>query len=149
MNDIFYTPAIIWFLIGLALLLGELVLPGLIILFFGIGAWITAALVLIFDISFSWQLVAFMVSSILSLAGMRSLLLKRLGIKRNSVNELSEEFIGHTCVVSTSIVPGPSGGKVSFKGTTWKAKSEFPIEEGTTVRIIAKESIVLIVEPNK
>ena len=36
------TPELFWFLLGLVLLLAEFALPGIIIMFFGIGAWITA-----------------------------------------------------------------------------------------------------------
>ena len=41
-----FTAEVIWFLIGVGLLLLELVAPGLIFVFFGIGAWITAAALL-------------------------------------------------------------------------------------------------------
>jgi inner membrane protein len=147
MNDILNNPAVLWFLTGLVLLLAELALPGLIIFFFGVGAWVTAAFVLMLDISFPGQLGVFIASSVLSLGVMRRFLLKKFGIKRNISSELSEEFLGHTCTVIKTIVPGPAGGKVNFRGTTWNARSGHLIEEGSAARIIAKESIVLIVEP--
>jgi len=34
--------ALLWFLLGLGVMALELVLPGFVIIFFGIGAWITA-----------------------------------------------------------------------------------------------------------
>mgnify|MGYP007118357041 CR=1 FL=1 len=36
---------LLWFLVGLILLLSELALPGFVIVFFGVGAWVTAVLV--------------------------------------------------------------------------------------------------------
>ena len=48
--DILQDPAVIWFLVGLGLLLLELALPGLVILFFGAGAWVTALVCAITDI---------------------------------------------------------------------------------------------------
>ena len=34
-----FNPVLIWFLIGLALVLSEFMLPGIILVFFGLGAW--------------------------------------------------------------------------------------------------------------
>ena len=35
---------LLWFLLGLAFLLSEFVVPGFVIAFFGVGAWVTAIL---------------------------------------------------------------------------------------------------------
>jgi len=53
--EILSDPAVIWFLIGLGLLLLELVLPGLVILFFGAGAWVTALACVLHDFNLNWQ----------------------------------------------------------------------------------------------
>ena len=42
----FLKPEVIWCLVGLVLLLLEFILPGLIIFFFGLGAWVVAAVCL-------------------------------------------------------------------------------------------------------
>lgn len=147
MMQLFENPAVIWFLIGLALLLAELLLPGLIVLFFGLGAWVAGLAFLIFDLSFNGQLIVFMLASLLSLVLMRRSLQKRWWQKQHPVNELADEFLGRTCQVTVAILPGPGGGKVNFKGTTWKALANEEIPAGQTVRIIGKDSIVLLVEP--
>jgi len=67
----FLRPEIIWFLIGLILLIMEFVLPGLIIAFFGVGAWIVALVCLITDIGINTQLIIFILSSVLSLMCLR------------------------------------------------------------------------------
>ena len=46
----FLKPELIWFLIGLVLLLMEFAIPGLVVLFFGIGAWVVAGVCLLTDI---------------------------------------------------------------------------------------------------
>lgn len=147
--ELFQNPAIIWFAIGLLLLVAELLIPGLIIVFFGVGAWITALAYLIFEIDLNSQLLIFIGSSVLSLV-----LLRRFLVKDNNPsapflnqNELNQEFIGHTCVVSETILPGPQGGRVQFRGTHWKALSDYTLVAGDTARILSKESIVLLVEP--
>lgn len=43
MTSIFSKPELVWFIIGLVLFLLELVLPGFVIFFFGVGAWVTTA----------------------------------------------------------------------------------------------------------
>lgn len=147
MDPIFENSALIWFLVGLALLLAELAVPGLILLFFGVGAWVTALVFLAFEISFNVQLLVFLASSILSLVLLRRSLQQRWWQKRHSGNELTDEFLGRTCTVLVAIRPGPTGGKVQFKGTIWKALANVEIPAGQTVRIIGKDSIVLLVEP--
>ena len=67
----FLKPEIIWFLIGLVLLILEFVMPGLIIFFFGVGAWIVALICLITDIGINTQLIIFITCSVLSLLVLR------------------------------------------------------------------------------
>jgi len=143
-------PAIIWFILGLILLLAELALPGLIILFFGVGAWLTALTYLSFHIGFNSQLIVFMVTSVISLALLRRYLIQNKNdafLAISTENELTREFIGHTCTVSEAIAPGMVGGRVLFRGTNWRAKANVPVPPGEVVRIVSKDSIVLYVEP--
>ena len=46
-TSIFSKPELVWFIAGLGLFLLELVLPGFVIFFFGIGAWVTALICLV------------------------------------------------------------------------------------------------------
>ena len=55
-------PSLIWFIIGLALFLMELAIPGLVLMFFGMGAWLVAVLCLIFNIGLDVQLIIFIIS---------------------------------------------------------------------------------------
>jgi len=64
---------LLWFLVGLVLLLSELALPGFVIVFFGVGAWVTAVLVGFGLLSgFNGQLLVFLITSILALALFRN-----------------------------------------------------------------------------
>lgn len=148
MKSLLTTP-VIWFLVGLVFLLLELVVPGLVIIFFGVGAWITAICCVFFNIDINIQILIFTVSSVITLALLRNYLKKRF-FKEDTKQEgsLNEEFIGKTAMVKSEIRPGKQG-KISFKGTQWEAESTFDIEEGTPVTIIGKDSIVLKVEPLK
>ncbi len=139
----FFTPPVIWFLIGLVLLLLELAIPGLIVIFFGVGAWFTALCLKFFDIGINVQLFIFLTSSILSLAVLRKYLKNKFFRENTSViNDLDDEFIGKTATAETSLKTGIVG-KIIFKGTTWNAISDSDIEIGKQVKITGKESITL------
>ncbi len=141
----FLRPEIIWFLVGLALLIMEFILPGLIIAFFGIGAWVVAIVCLLTDIGINTQLIIFIVASVLSLLCLRKWLKGVfLGhtVSRQNLKENLEEFIGQKAVVKEKIIP-KAGGKVEFHGTNWEAEADEEIAAETVVEIIGKENITL------
>lgn len=140
-SEFFQNSAVIWFIIGLLFFLLEFIVPGLIVLFFGIGAWITAILTLIFDFSLETELVLFLITSVSSLIFLRKYF-KRIfvGKDENSTDEELEEFIGKHATVTEDIAPDKPG-KVSFKGANWNAESDEVIEKGKQVEIVARESI--------
>jgi len=144
----FLKPELIWFLVGLVLLVLELVTPGLIIGFFGIGAWIVGIVCLTTEISTNTQLLIFIAASVLSLLLLRKWLkgvfLGHAGSKQDLTHDL-EEFIGQRAVVKEKIVP-KLGGKVEFHGSNWEARADEQIEQGTVVEIIGKENITLKVK---
>jgi membrane protein implicated in regulation of membrane protease activity len=138
-----FTPPVIWFLIGLALLLLEIAVPGLIIFFFGLGAWIVALLFIFFEPSLTMQLLIFIISSVLLLILLRKFLKRRFFKEDNSnTASLEEEFIGKIGIAESELKPGIQG-RVSFKGTNWNAISDTLIKKGLRVKITGKESITL------
>jgi len=144
----FLRPEIIWFLVGLALLILEFILPGLIIAFFGVGAWIVALVCLITDIGINTQLIIFIIASVLSLLCLRKWLKGIFlghAVSKQNLKENLDEFVGQKAVVKEKIVP-KAGGKVEFHGTNWLAQADEEISEGTTVQIISKDNITLKVK---
>ena len=149
LNEILGDPNVIWFLIGLVFLLAEFVVPGLIIVFFGIGCWVTSlSLIMLPELSFNYQLIIFLFSSVLSLGLLRRSLKKWLDKKNTDIDDGLEEYINKHCMVESDIIPD-IGGKVSFKGTLWDANSDTEIKKGETVVIKKIDGIHLIVEPLK
>ena len=144
----FLRPEIIWFLVGLILLIMEFILPGLIIAFFGVGAWVVALVCLITDIGLNTQLIIFIIASVLSLLLLRKWLkgvfLGHTDSKQN-LEEKLDEFVGQKAVVKKKIVPN-AGGKVEFHGTNWLAQADEEIAEGAMVQIIGKDNITLKVK---
>jgi len=145
--DILSDPAVIWFLIGLGLLLLELALPGLVILFFGAGAWVTALVCAITDINLNWQIFIFLIASLLGLVLLRRYLKRRFfGKTDKAIEDQLEEFIGKKAKAIEDFKDG--SGKVEFKGTRWSARSDTPVKKGDWVTILAKESLILTVKPS-
>ena len=147
----FLKPELIWFLIGLALLIIEFIIPGLIIGFFGAGAWIVAIICLFSAYvagSINTQLIIFIIASVLSLLLLRKWLKGMFIGHTKSKQDLTEdlkEFVGERAVVKEKITP-KAGGKVEIHGTNWVAESDEEIAEGTVVEIISKENLTLKVK---
>ena len=144
----FLKPELIWFLIGLLLMLAEFAIPGLVVLFFGIGAWITAGVCLAADVSLNVQLLIFIASSVLSLACLRSWLkgmfMGHVKGKQDLTQDL-QEYVGERAVV-TQAIGAKRPGKVELHGTNWTAEAEADIPEGAAVEIVAKDNLTLKVK---
>jgi membrane protein implicated in regulation of membrane protease activity len=146
-ETIFSKPEMIWFIIGLVLFLLELVVPGFVIFFFGVGAWVTALVCLLADPGVNLQAIIFVVVSVLALLGLRKIITKKFFYSKDNRSEaVEDEFTGKEAIAIGDFSPDKRG-KVEFKGTQWKAESGSEIKAGQTVIIIEKESFKLIVEP--
>jgi membrane protein implicated in regulation of membrane protease activity len=140
-------PELFWFAFGLVLFLLEVVVPGFIIFFFGVGAWVTALICLLFDPGTNMQIVIFGITSILSLIALRRIIQKKFFYdKGNLSEEVEDEFTGKEGIATVDFTSDYKG-KVEFRGTTWKAESTSAIKEGQTVIVMEKVNFTLIVEP--
>lgn len=142
-------PYVIWFLVGLFLLLLELATPGLVVMFFGIGAWITSFVCFVTNIKVNTQLIIFVSVSVVSLALLRKLLKDKLLKNTNEESEsFLDEFTGKKAVAQSDIEKNGQG-RVEYKGTSWIAESDFDIKKGSNVVIESKDSTVLKVKPSE
>ncbi len=146
-----YEPWFVWAVIGIACIGMEMVMPGFVIFFFGLGALVTALFSLIPGIdSMIWlQILIFVTFSIVSIVFLRRHFAR---IFAGSVFNSSRESVdasdtGEIAEVTDAI--GFSGsGRIRFRGTTWSATSsgnEIPV--GKRVRIVSRKGMVYIVEP--
>lgn len=148
LKEVLMKPELIWFLVGFVFLMFEFVLPGLIIFFFGVGAWVVALTCLVSGVSFNTQLVIFLVTSILSLVFLRTWLkgifLGHTKSKQDMTRDL-DEFVGEHAVVKEKITPDLPG-KIELHGTRWSAEADCEIAEGTTVEVIGKANLTMKVK---
>jgi len=142
-------PGLLWFIAGLVLLLTELFTPSLILMFFGLGAWIVTALYLLFNIELPAQLIVFAVSSIVLLVFLRKKLkpvfLGYVSSKQNTGQNM-DDFFEKEAVVVARIEPGKPG-KVEFNGVAWDAVSDSIIDVDSRVQIIDRSGLKLKVVP--
>ena len=143
------SPIIIWFVVGLVLILMEFVVPGLVIVFFGLGAWVAAIIVAIFpEMAFWVQMMIFTVFSVATLVLLRGSLKKRFfSNQEGAESEGLDDYIGQKAIIEKAIKNGE--GKILFKGVSWSAYADEDISEGTKVTIVDKDSIKLKVKPIK
>jgi inner membrane protein len=136
-----------WFVLGIVLFFAELIVPGFIIFFFGIGAWITALCIWVgIAHTDAMQMVIFIISSL------GVLLLFRKKGKDFFLGKVSgmmgrdqsvDDIRGERAIVKRDITPGVLGGKVEFHGTLWDAEAETAIASGTTVEILGRKDLTL------
>lgn len=143
----FFTDSIYfaWFLVGIAFFVGELIVPGFILAFFGLGAFIVS-LVLYFysEFSFDNQILLFAASSLILLFSLRSYV-QKIFTGQERIDE--DEYFGNDQFKQSSkesfgVVIGELSskgfGKIKYRGTFYKAKStsnEVMIN-GENVRVI-------------
>lgn len=145
-----FDPVLIWFLAGLALIIFEFTLPGIILVFFGIGAWITALTTWI-GLTPGWtsQLLAFSISSVVLLVLLRRWFrAKFFGHLSGSQDPLAnlDEFRGQVVTVTADIDP-ENGGKVEYKGAEWGARCGTALSKGSQAVIESVDGITLVVTP--
>jgi len=146
-----FSPILIWFLIGLALILSEFMLPGVILVFFGLGAWITT-LTIWLGLTAGWgsQLLTFAISSVLLLVVLRRWFRARLfgyvGDDQSPEQNI-DDMAGQKVTVMVDVEPGQNTGKVEYKGAAWSARSDEFIAAGSRAVIVAADGITLKIRP--
>jgi len=140
----------LWFIAGLAMILLEFVAPGVILIFFGIGAWVVAMGMWIGLIdSVPAQCLTFAISSLVLLFALRRYVTSWfVGGSTNSSAGIEGEFIGKTVRVVRAIGGGDETGKVELKGAEWNARCDVALEVGSFAVVVKRDGLELTVNPN-
>ena len=137
----------VWAIVAILCLILELFSGDFFILCFAIGAAVSLVCALV-GASLTLQIIIFAVCSVLSLLFVRPVALR--WFHRNDPDRASnaEALLGREGRVSEAIVAG-GYGRVAIDGDDWKATSAegCAIAQGTVVRVVSMESIILTVEP--
>lgn len=142
------TFTLIWLILGGVLMFLELLVPGLVIIFFGVAALLVGGAAYLGLVS-SWP-----VALGLWAAGSSALVfgvrggVKRLSPGREERSSTDEELDAFGERVEVVEAVGPDLiGRIRFRGTTWKARTvEEHLEPGAYARIVTRENLVWLVE---
>ena len=138
------TPAI-WIIAGLVLTVLEMIVPGLVIIWFGIAGVVTGILAFFVHN----QYVQFSVFVVLS--GLMVVFSQRIARRiTHAEPELvgANRWVGTTGRVIADIKP-PEFGRVKVHGEEWRATATCEISAGGTVRVVAVAGTHLVVESTK
>jgi membrane protein implicated in regulation of membrane protease activity len=140
-----------WFLLGVVFLFLEAMTPGVFLVFFGLGAWATGAVVLVAPLGPSAQWLIFMVVSVVALILLRrklqTLFQGRLARTDNLDDPVfTERYLGQRVLVLEETGPGQPG-LAELGGTNWGARTEGPaIPAGARARVVRLDGLTLIIE---
>jgi hypothetical protein len=135
-----------WVILGLALMGVELVAPGLFLIWLGLAALVTAALVALLGLGWQASAAVFALISV-ALVLMARLLLRRKGEEPAApgrLNAAARDLIGRTVLLDQPIVEGE--GHLRLGDTLWRATGP-DLAAGTRVRITGVVGTALKVEP--
>ncbi len=133
-----------WCLFGLALVLLEMLLPGVFLLWIGIGAFLTGGLVGLFGIA-DWQAqsLIFVPLSFISLFLGRRFIRRARPAEDETLNRRLAIYVGRNAEVVQPVVNGQ--GRVRLGDTLWRVRGE-DCPAGTQVAVVAVEGSDLIVK---
>lgn len=129
-----------WLAIAFVAAILEVSIPHFGSAFVSAGA-IAAAAAAYLEFSLSMQVGVFVVVLIVSLVGLRSTLVGKLG--GQGVPSRTEALVGRHGIVTHDIDPTTGTGRVNVAGEDWAARSREPIAAGTKVRVVGADGIVL------
>lgn len=137
---------VIWLVAMIALLIVEAMVPGLVSIWFALGA-LAAMISSMLSAPLWLQVVWFFLVSIMSLALTRPI--ARKYVNGRTVRTNADMAIGQDCVVTEEIDNVRGTGAVSVGGKIWTARMTAPdghAEKGAVLRAVRIEGVKLIVE---
>ena len=137
-----------WLIAGVILMMSEFVVPGFVIVFFGLGACVTGVLALLFpQLPFTWEIFIFAALSVILLFSFRRFL---PGVFKGKnvpcCEDVDLDSVAGSSAVVVADINTDEPGKVEFRGTIWNASAKEYIPAGNSVKIISRENLTLIVE---
>jgi membrane protein implicated in regulation of membrane protease activity len=136
-----------WLILGALLCVLEAIIPGVYIVWFGVGAACVGLLLFaVPHLLWQWQMIVFVVASCLSLFAGR-MIMRRTSLAKSDhplLNKRAQQLIGQVHVLEQPIAEGR--GKLKVGDGYWIISGpDAPV--GSRVRITGSEGATLLVEP--
>ncbi len=133
-----------WWIAGLILLALELLIPGNVLVWFGIAAILTGLEILIVDFGWQVSLLLFVVlSAVLVVLGRRYFARENKPGEQPFLNDRARRLVGGIYVLTKPIVGGR--GHIKVDDTNWRVIGP-DLPSGTRVRVAGSDGPVLAVE---
>lgn len=139
-----FEPYWIWLALGLVLAIGEMVIPGVFLIWLALAALVTGLITLLTPIGLPVQIVIFAVLAMGSVfAGRNWLRANPVQSADPKLNDHGAQLVGEMVVVA-SVIDGGTG-RVRHGDTEWLARGP-DAEPGTRMRVTGHDGTVLVVE---
>jgi len=138
---------LIWFVLGVLLIGLEFFIPGVFIIFFGIGAVVAGGFHYLFNFGIGMQVTIWILSSFAVLLFGAKFLKDLFPSDQSYEPTMIEDVRGRIVSVIKNIHVDKKGGRISFQGTEWNAISrdvEIPI--GTYAKILDRDNLTFYVQ---
>lgn len=137
-----------WGILGIILLLLELVFPGVFLVWFGLGALLTAFFTLLFSgwlliTTWEMQTILFLIFSVILVLIGRNFFRRDRETDEPLLNRRTDQIIGRIVVLDEPIVDG--NGHVRVDDTIWRAKGT-NLPSGTRVRLVSFDDGAFTIE---
>ena len=142
---------LIWIVAGIVMVLLEFVIPGLVIIFFGVGALVTGLAMLAgLPEGNGIPFLVFSGVSVASLLGLRRQF-KKIFIGtafegKGDPRADGDDIVGQNAKVISWSDTEAGQGKVELRGTTWNARANATFAPGDQVKVVARQGLHLDVE---
>lgn len=139
---------LVWFVGAIVLVVAEMFTSGFWLACLAVGAVAAGAAALVPGMGAAAQGVTFAATSLLSMAGLRPILLRRFQLGPGAgVRTGVDALLGKSGVVTERIGPGVHG-RVKVEGEDWRGASAdaAPLEPGTRITVIQVDGTTLMVE---
>jgi membrane protein implicated in regulation of membrane protease activity len=137
-----------WIILGIVLSALELLLPGAVVIFLGLGAITTAGLIYLGVVEgWTQAFLSWFMISIFYLIVLRTLLMKLMpGEEKVENTDEDADAAGKIVHVVEAIRP-EAPGRISLQDSTWEAHSSSIIEAGDKAIIVSRKNLGWIVKP--
>lgn len=137
-----------WLAAGAALMALEMLLPGTLLMWFGIAAMLTGALAYFLPIGPAAQLLAFGAFALAVIFPARRMLARRMrddSDQANRLNRRGADMVGRRVAITEAVVNG--AGAARFGDTRWAVRCESDLREGAAAVIERVDGATLFVRP--
>lgn len=133
-----------WLILGIALMVLELLAPGIFLFWLGLAALVTGLLAFAIDMSWQIQILAFALLTIAAVPLWRRFSVRRTSNSAPFLNRRNEALLGRELTLERPIQDGI--GTVRIDDTVWRVSGP-DTPAGSRVRIVAADGASLTVAP--